>query len=203
VGSMKNIAVYGGTFNPIHNGHIIAVTKIMESELFDEIHLMPAGIPPYKPEEKKSLPHRLNMARQVVRSIEGLVLNELEAKRDSSSTTFDTLTILHKNFPDTRFHWCIGYDHLFSIEKWYRGHELLEQFSLVVLNRGGFEQEQARIRISEIESKYNAHITAISMPEIEISSTDIRERVAKNKSIYGFTPESIIDYIENNGLYKE
>lgn len=199
---MKKIAILGGTFNPIHNGHIIGIQKVYDSQLFDEVWIMPSKIPPYKQQEVSSSKSRLEMCQLVANELAHTTVIDEEMKRDEISYTYDTLSQLKRSYPDTHFYWIIGYDNLSSIESWYKGVQLLTEFGVVVLNRGGYAASNATTLINDLQKRLKATIIEINMPDIEISSSDIRERIKEQKSIVGYVLPSIIKYINNNQLYQ-
>ncbi len=192
----------GGTFNPIHNGHIMALHALTESSVFDEVWLMPSGMPPYKQAEYQSVDDRFNMARLVTAELPGLVLREDERYGDQPSYTYNTLQTLAKAYPSNTFYWTIGYDNLETIEGWKDGTKLLSEYGIVLMNRGGYNVQKAREKIQYIRESYASHIIEIDMPVIEIASTDIRRRIAMNQSIMGYCPKCVIDYINKQQLYQ-
>ncbi len=199
---MKKVAIYGGTFNPIHNGHIIAMHTLVDCGFFDEINILPSGIPPFKHETKASYKHRITMVKTITNKITEIIYNGIEEHSTVTSYTYDTLKQLSAMTVNTEFYWVIGYDNLFSIMNWHDADKLLKKFKFAVFNRGGFDKTKASVKMKEITSIYGTEFIELSMPNVEISSTDIRHRVSQNKSIIGYTPSIIIDYINNYGLYR-
>jgi len=193
--------IVGGTFNPIHNGHILALHALYDSGHFDEIWLMPSGTPPFKKNEKQSKAHRLQMCRLIQQELEFVKVSELEIVSDDVAYTYKTWTQLSRNHPEDTFYWMIGDDHVFHIEQWKHSQDLLRDVSLVLVNRGGYDPKAVDKQCAYLKETYHAQILQVSMPKIEISSTRIRERVCNQQSIVGYTPQSIIDYIEQHNLY--
>jgi nicotinate-nucleotide adenylyltransferase len=198
---MKKIAIYGGTFNPLHNGHVVALQTIIDSELFDEVHLMPSGVPPFKQDEAGTLIHRLEMSKIVCDNLKGIILNREEVDSENLSYTYDTFISLNNRYPNTKHYWTIGYDNLYNVETWYRGEDLLSSLGFIILNRGGYDKQDAMEKMNEFTTKYGTEFIQLDMPNIEISSSDVRLRVKNGKSIYGFVPDSISSYIQQNDLY--
>lgn len=198
---MKKIAIFGGTFNPVHNGHIIGMQKVFDTLLFDEVWMMPSNIPPYKRNEAFSSKDRLSMCEIASDALGFTKVNQQEMNRKEISYTYDTLCQLREKSPEKALYWVIGYDNLDSIEKWYKSECLLKEFGLVVINRGGFSEDEASFKISRLQKKYETNIIKVKMPNIEISSTEIRERIKKKQLIVGFTLPKIIEYIKVNHLY--
>ncbi len=202
-GDMKRVAIYGGTFNPIHNGHIIALQALKDSNLFHKILLIPAGYSPFKMESTETMHHRFNMVELVLKQLVFAKISRIEASNDNPSYTYKSLTALQRIEPDTKFYWSIGYDNLSSIQSWKHADKLLREFGLVVLNRGGYDPGHALESIKNIKETYDTEILEVTMPDIQISSSDIRERIKEGKSIYGYCPLEVNDYIKKHNLYKE
>lgn len=200
---MKNIAIYGGTFNPIHNGHIVSLQHLLDDDRFDEVLLVPSGVPPFKNNVSHTIKDRLHMCKMVQDELVGLSIEEYEANSIEPSYTYETLKHLSKLNPDNKYYWTIGYDNLFHIESWYKGSEILKEFGLIVVNRGGYNLEDANDKLEELVAKYNTDLLTVTIPNIEISSSDIRERVGLGKSIVGYTIEQVISFINDKHLYKE
>ena len=200
---MCKVAIYGGTFNPIHNGHIISLQYLLEDQHFTNVLLVPSGKPPFKSEESQSIIHRAHMCNEVVKLLPPLILEDYELNTKELSYTYNTLQHLSKQNPDIKYYWTIGYDNLFSVENWYKGKEILREFGLIVINRGGYSFDDAMTKEAELTKCYHTDFINITIPSIEISSTEIRKRVNNHQSIVGYTLQSIIDYIEENNLYKE
>lgn len=198
---MKKIAVFGGTFNPIHNGHIVAAQTIIDSGVFDEVHLMPSGVPPFKPDERDSVRHRIRMCELVTELMEGILLNAAETESSGYSYTYETLHHMKLAHPDHEYYWAIGYDNLFSIEKWHKGDLLLREFSFILLNRGGIPDNECEEKIVELKRIYGTRFVRLDMPDIEISSSEIRNRCLNGQSVFGYVPERIEAYIREHSLY--
>lgn len=198
----RKIVILGGTFNPIHNGHVLASHALIDSKQFDEVWIMPSGNPPYKQEEQQSVDDRFHMVKQITDLLPELIYREDERNQELPSYTYDTLESLRESYPSTQFYWTIGYDNLISIEQWKDGAKLLSTYGLVLLNRGGYSREYAKEKAHDIRENYGCPILEIDMPAVDISSTDIRRRVSEGQSIIGYCPECIIDYIYKKGLYQ-
>lgn len=200
---MKNIAIYGGTFNPIHNGHIVSLQQLLDDKRFDEVLLMPSGVPPFKNNVSHTIKDRLHMCKLVQDELKELSIEEYEANSIEPSYTYETLKHLSKLNPDNKYYWTIGYDNLFQIETWYKGEDILSEFGIIAVNRGGYDPNAATEKLAELIAKYNTDLLTVTIPNIEISSSDIRERVSQSKSIVGYTTERVIGFIKDKHLYKE
>ena len=198
---MNKIAIYGGTFNPVHNGHIVSLQYLLDDKRFSKVLMVPAGVPPFKNNISKTVAHRLHMCKLVTDQLTNLQLEDHETKSDNPSYTYETLKFLSEQNPENKYFWTIGYDNLFHIETWYKGVEILKNHGIIIVNRGGYDPSKAISKQKELEKLYKTEFINITIPNIEISSTDIRNRVQENKSIVGYTLESIIDYIDQKNLY--
>ena len=197
----KKIVIVGGTFNPIHNGHILAIQALYDSGYFAEIWLMPSGTPPFKRKEKETKQNRLDMCYLIQNILDYVYVSEIEVLSDKVGYTYETWKILKQKYPEYTFYWLIGDDNVFQIEEWKSSRELLSNIPLALVNRGGFDQIQVENQCKQLEEKYQATFVSIAMPKIEISSTMLRERIVNHKSIIGYTPQCIIDYIIQEQLY--
>jgi len=200
---MNKVAIYGGTFNPIHNGHIVSLQHLLDDKTFSNVLLMPSGVPPFKSNVSHTISHRLHMCELVATKLQTLEIEEYEAKSKEPSYSYKTLKHLSDKNPENKYFWTIGYDNLFQIETWYKGVDILKEFGLIIINRGGYDPEAAITKQTELTKQYKTEFINITIPNIEISSTDIRTRIINNQSIVGYTLESIIDYIDQNNLYQE
>jgi len=200
---MKKVAILGGTFNPIHHGHIIILQQLYDTKVFDEIWIMPAGQQPFKQESKETKAARLKMCQLVCDKLPYVHLSTAEITQEGPSYTFDTLSLLTETYKDTLFYWTIGYDNLNSILHWYKSEALLATYPFILVNRGGYLIQEAESIIATIESTYSTQLMKVTIPNIELSSSLLRERVQNKQSLVGFTLESIIDFIEDNGLYQK
>ena len=200
---MNKIAIYGGTFNPIHNGHIVSLQHLIDHKQFSDVLMIPSGVSPFKRDIVETVQNRLDMCQLVTDVLIGVTLEDYETKSEEPSYTYKTLKYLSALKPDNKYFWTIGYDNLFQIETWYKGPEILEQFGIILVNRGGYDREAAIAKQEALRRLYHTEFINIDIPNIEISSTDIRQRVKNKQSVVGYTLPSVITYIEQNNLYQE
>ena len=202
------IVLLGGSFDPVHHGHLIVARALAELRGFRRITLVPAARSPHKNATFAPAEHRLAMLRLAIEG-EGLFdLCDLELRRRGPSYTFDTLAALRQGAPEASLHWVIGADMLEDLASWHRVHEVLELAELIILARPPWDGElegifgglRASFSAEEIE-KFRRSVT--STPRIDISSTAIRRRVRQGKSIRYLVPERVRRYIEAQGLYRE
>jgi len=193
-----NIGVFGGTFNPVHNGHVEMAGEILKSKIVDKILFVPAANPPHKKGVDVPAFHRFNMVELICDNIRTFA-SDIELKKQNNYT-FDTLSSLAEQNPEDEFYFITGADMFLSLNKWYRADELMKNFKFIAVEREGFFDKQENQQIfKEILSKTDAEVLKIKTPEI--SSTLIREMVKQNADVSGLLPPKVIDYIKEHGLY--
>lgn len=197
----KRIAILGGTFNPVHYGHLLIAQSVYLTNQFDEIWLMPAGNPPFKPEDRVNNAERLYMTHLAVRKVPYLKVSTVECESRDTSYTYKTLEKLNSKYPEYEFWWIIGYDNLFSIESWYEADKLLSNGKFVVVRRVIDEIGQAREKLEQLQERYNLKTMVVDNPIIQISSTMIRDRVKNKQPIDFLLPRKVASYIQKNELY--
>lgn len=200
-GIMK-IGLIGGTFNPIHYGHLILSEFIREEMDLDRIIFIPTRIPPHK--DSSNIPNgkvRIEMVNLAIKSNENFQSSTIEIDREGVSYTIDTIEELKSKYPQDEFFFIIGEDSLFQLHNWKDYERLIKICNIIVAERIGQEKDKINDRIYEINSLFNGNIVKASSPHIGISSTIIRNRVKNGLSIKYLVPETVEEYIINNGLY--
>lgn len=200
---MKKIGILGGTFDPIHNGHIELAKTAKEQYLLDEIWFMPSPDPPHKLQKSKS-PYELRykMTKVAIEGINGFICTDYEAKLPQPSYTANTLENLKKDFPDNEFFFIIGEDSLDMIETWYMPEKIMLLTTLIVAARKeDFDNRSVEEQVKHLEDKYSANIKVITWNPIDISSTELRERVKKRLSIKDLVPEKVEEIIWTEKIY--
>lgn len=200
---MKKIGIFGGTFNPIHSGHLILAETAFDAAGLDEVWFIPSGCSYMKPQEE-ILPGqtRLEMARQAVLDNPNFKVLDVEVKREGYSYTCETFGWLLKNCPDTEFYYIVGADTLFSMEKWKEPEKIFASSVVLAAVRGDADMEALYQKADDLCSRYKARIKLIPSLQIEISSTQIRKKAAEGNSIRYLVPEAVRTYIEDNKLYR-
>jgi len=191
---MKNkIGIFGGTFDLIHNGHLITAQYVLEKRNLEKIIFIPCFISPHKTNLVTSEPiHRLQMIKLAVNSLPYFDYSDYELKSEGISYTYNTLLYLNEKYRSLEL--IIGYDNLLVFDKWNKPDEILELATLVVMKR--------KTDIEEKRNRFFEKAILVDTPTIEISSTDIRERVRNNLPIDYLVPESVKKYIYETNLYK-
>lgn len=200
---MKKTGIMGGTFNPIHYGHLLLAENAYEQFGLDEVLFMPSNNPPHK----KMTPvidgaRRAEMVRLAIEGNPHFAFSGEELTREGNTYTSDTLEILTEREPDTQFYFIIGGDSLSQFENWRRAEVILKLACVLAAERDGMSLQRTRQKIEYLNVKYHADVRLLLIPNIEISSHDIRQRAEAGHSIRYLLPESVREYILENGLYR-
>lgn len=196
------IAIFGGSFDPIHYGHLLLAQYAYEELELDKLIFMPSFRPPHKIENKvSSFSDRYEMLKLALEGKEEFIITTLERDREELSYSYDSLTILEEQYQASQLHFLIGADSLMGLENWYRARDLLENFSFAVAPRPGRSREEVEAKIAFLKG-LGGNIRLLSSPNIEISSSLIRERLTQGRSISYHLPPAVEDYIYGERLYR-
>ena len=196
------VGIFGGTFAPVHNGHVIAAKAFMEQMKLDYLYIIPACLPPHKQISPSDDPkHRLRMCELAFADVDGVVVSDLEIARGGKSYTYDTLKELSR--PDIRLFFMCGTDMVLSFDTWYRFEDIFKLCYPVYVRRENDPIITNRIvsKITEYYQKYGVMFRKILTEPIEISSTAVRKAVFEGKDISSFVPPLVESYIKTHGLY--
>lgn len=198
------IGIFGGTFDPPHIGHIAAFKSFLEQFEFDCAYVIPALVPPHKRlESDVSAKDRLEMTRLAFESIsEKVIVSDLEMKRQGKSYTADTIKYFKDLGSDDIYFLC-GTDMLLTLDLWYKPEYIMENSKIVFARRENLAENTEMIakKILEYKENFGAEIYELKTKVLEISSTEIRQRI--NCGEYGFLTPPVAKYIDENGLYKD
>ena len=207
---MKKIGIMGGTFNPIHIGHIEIAKAAYEQYKLDEVWFMPNNIPAYKSDNNVvSGKHRMDMVDLAIIDYPYFKSSDFEINRDGKTYSYETFTLLNELYKDCNFYFIMGADSLFYFEKWVHP-EIIVQFStILVASRDDNGIEEIDKRIHKLEHQFGKdHFYVVNSNKIECSSSELRKCLscAENgeNEIYinKYIPDKVIEYIKNNNLYK-
>jgi nicotinate-nucleotide adenylyltransferase len=188
---MQRIGLFGGTFDPVHNGHLLMAGEVLNTLQLDEIWFLPNKIPPHKQDENTtSSTHRVAMLELATNDNEKFVLSTFELDRQGPSYTYDTIMLLKEEFPNVQFYFIIGADMVEFLPNWYNIDELIQIIQFVGVGRPGYD----------VKSPYPVMI--VEAPQIDISSTMIRDKMKHRKNVDYILPASVKKYIEENHLYE-
>lgn len=201
---MKKIGIIGGTFDPVHYGHLILAEQARAEALLDQVIFMPAMVQPFKLHDKiAESEDRYAMLQEAVAGNPYFSVSRKELDLPEISFTVNTLKSCKTEFgADTELYFIIGTDAFLKLEKWYAAEDLLEGFSFVVGMRPGYKEQELRTLVKRLREEYGARILEINNSEVEISSTDIKKRIREGKSVKYLLPEGVEEYIYRNGLYQ-
>lgn len=202
---MADIGIMGGTFDPIHNGHLLLGKQAYEEYNLKEIWFMPSGKPPHKTDHRvTAVEERCEMVRLAVADYPYFAYSDFEVQRSGNTYTAQTLRLLQEAYPQHRFFFIIGADSLFEIEKWYHPEEVMARTTLLVAGR---EYEGAPRTLEEqivyLGDRYGASIRRLHCDEVDISSAELREMEARGRRLYKYVPKPVEQYIVTRGLYQE
>lgn len=190
------IGIFGGSFNPIHNGHAIIAHHIITSGALDRLWMMVTPMNPLKADREQQVADtdRLRMVEMVTRPLEHVETSAFEFTMPKPSYTIDTLNALQEKFPDDEFFLVIGGDNWVVFDRWRNSDEILAKYHILIYPRLGFDVE--------IPESMKDRVTLIDAPVIELSSTQVRERITRGLSARYYVPDNVLDYIESHHLYR-
>ena len=197
----KKIGIIGGSFNPIHNGHINLAKNILEQYKLDKLLLIPVGSHPFRKGDMASAKDRYNMVKLCTDKVDGLEVSDIEIKRTGFSYTVDTLRELKKIYPDATLYLIVGGDILFEITQWKDFKEIFSLCTFVAVFRPGYNFKTFYNQIDKLQNEYGAKIDTVTVPEIDISSTELRNMVRAKKVIGEYVPPEVEEYILKKKLY--
>ena len=204
---MKKIGILGGTFNPIHNGHLALASAAMEQYGLEEVWLMPSKLPPHKSHfAMLSEEERLYLTRLAAKANSKFIVSDFELTREGLTYTADTLELLTKEFPDKRFYFIIGGDSLVNFLSWRRPERILELASLLAAGRAGYEEEQVIFAAASLRKQFpEADINTVVLDDYPISSNEIREAffTGEPERVKQFLPDRVYAYLQENRLFSK
>lgn len=199
------LAIFGGSFDPLHNAHMFLAGDIIRRGLVDEVLFVPARRPPHKGGRILTpATHRMEMVRRAIEPFEAFSVSDIELVREETSYTFDTLSLLSRAYPDHELFFVMGLDSLAELHDWYRASELVNRFNFVVYPRPSVSPPPYS-RMVEYFGNRNARKlldSIIDTPSLPIAATEIRRFAAAGNNLSGLIPESVLNYIKEQQLYQ-
>lgn len=194
------IGLFGGTFDPIHIGHMILMENVINNLDLDKIYVLPNSNPPHKLENKKTaLNLRLKMVNETIKDNPKLEINDYDYRDNEIHYTFNTINYFKKSYPNDEFFFIMGEDSFLDIEKWKNYKEVLKE-NLIIFKRYSNKNFSLISKINQVR-KYNKNIYLIDNISLDISSTLIRNLVKENKSIRYLVNDEVINIIKEEKLY--
>lgn len=201
---MRKIGIMGGTFDPIHTGHLMLAEWALDAAGLDQVWFIPTG-QSYMKADRKVLPggERLHMAKLATEENDRLKCLDMEIARDGYTYSYETVEQLKKLYPEDVFYFIEGADCLFSMENWKCPERLFANCIILAAMRGDSSFQELESKRAELLDKFGGEIQLMPFPRISISSTEIRNRLAEGKSIRYMVPDRVLQYIQEKGLYHE
>lgn len=211
---MRSIAIFGGTFDPVHNGHIQTSAAIQSNFHFDYYYFVPCKIPTIKPNSFANTQQRIDMLQLAIKNFKNFSLDLREVNRDTPSYMVETLKSFRDENEDASISLIIGYDAFLSLHHWHQWENIIELANLLVINRNNYahlaipeavelllKQHQC-VRKSQLLTSRSGTIILFDAGNYEISSTDIREELKLKKNVEDKLPKAVYEYIKQSGLYQ-
>lgn len=208
------VGVLGGTFDPIHYGHIQPAINVAKQLALDELTLMPAHIPPHKQATHVSAAHRLKMTELAAEAFPFINVDGRELARDTPSYTSETLAQISQERPDIQLFFLVGMDSLLTFTRWHQWRDILTHCHLIVSVRPGYDksllsvEDQAALRryicdsTKTLQHDKAGKIHLLNQPTVNISSTQLRAAISQGRFDHTMQPQSVIDYIKRHNLYR-
>ncbi len=210
---MTSIGIFGGTFDPIHFGHLRTAFELLQALKLNEIRFMPAGNPPHREVTVASPAERYAMVKAAIAGQPGFVVDDREIRREGLSYSVDTMRTLRADFPDHSLSLIVGMDAFLGLPKWHQWRELLELAHLVVAHRPGWRApsmgplgellvDRGTGRIGDLHERRAGCIYIHAVTQLEISSTEVRKLIAAGRDPRYLMPDGVREIIEQTGCYR-
>ena len=200
----KKIGILGGSFDPIHNGHLTIAESAYRDFHLDEVWLIPAGHSPNKDENKMtSAAVRAQMTALAAQDIPHFKLSTYEIDKDGTSYTYLTLSDFKEQYPDTDFYFIMGADSLDYFDAWRHPEIICQKAIILVAVRDDMDLDDINKKIEHIKTQFHAEIYPLSCKKIDISSSEIRTNLKNGKDISDMVPPAVADYITEHDLYNK
>ncbi len=201
---MNKIGILGGTFDPIHNGHLYMAEQAYKQLGLDEVIFIPTGKVPHKDNEFISdSRHRYNMVCLATNNFENYSVSDMEITRDRTCYTYETVKELAEKYKDSKIYFIIGADSAYDLNKWKKPYEILKYCSLAVVNRVTDKHKDLLDYCKQKEEEFKGEIVVLDGFGPEISSTEIRTNIKTKRGADNMLPREVLKYIIENKLYME
>jgi nicotinate-nucleotide adenylyltransferase len=209
---MRPMGIFGGTFDPIHYGHLRSAFEMQQALDFGEIRFIPCGDPPHRGATFADAALRFRMVDVAISGQDGFVSDDRELRRDGPSYSIDTLIELRAEYPKRSLGLIVGMDAFLGLPKWHRWDEILDSAHIVVAHRPGWRApdigplgeliaERGTHRVEDLHDTAHGRIHIHAVTQLEIASTEIRELVANGRDPRFLMPDAVRDVIEETGVY--
>ncbi len=199
------IGIMGGTFDPIHNGHLMLGEYAYRQFRLDEVWFMPNGNPPHKSSDtiESQTVNRVEMVKRAIAEKEYFSLQLYEVENKEVNYSYKTMEHFKRVYPEHTFYFIIGADSLFSIEKWVHPEIFLRDCIVLTAYRDETGTEEMLSQIQYLNKKYGADIHLLNTPNVDISSSDIRDKIKAGISVHEMVPQAVLSYIKEKQLFKD
>lgn len=199
------IGIMGGTFDPIHKGHLMLGEYAKELYKLDEIWFMPNGNPPHKLNSniESQTNHRVEMVKLAIRDYDNFKIQLYEVERTEVNYSYLTMQHFNEKYPNDEFYFIIGADSLFAFETWKHPELLVKTCKILAAYRDGKNTSEMEEQIQYLNQKYGAEILLLNTPNVDISSSGIRRMIKDNEDISNLVPETVFSYIQSNNLFRD
>lgn len=199
----RKIGIMGGTFNPIHNGHLMIARSAYEQLQLDEVRFLPAGIPPHKQNQTiLDSAHRLRMIELALAGEPAFFADDREVRTDAVSYSYRTLEELHAQFPQAQLYFIMGGDSLRDFKTWRYPEKICASAILAAAIRDTCDFSQLQHYAEELKKLYGADVRLIRTPNVPLASSELRRQAAAGNTLKNQVPDCVYEYILENGLYR-
>ena len=201
---MRKVGIMGGTFDPIHIGHLILGENAYLQFGLDKVVFMPSGNPPHKKDRDGGTDlQRMDMVKLAIASNTHFEISDIEMNEEGYTYTYRTLEKLVKEHPDTEYHFIIGADSLFYFDTWKNPQRIADACTLVVATRNHTSDEKLDEKIEFVRKRFNATIEKLDTENIDCSSSQIRSWIKEGHTVKYYVPDTVINYIHTYHVYSE
>ncbi len=200
----RRVGLMGGTFDPIHIGHLMLAECAYEQFQLEQVLFLPAGNPPHKDKRKVGATdrQRIDMVRLAIEGNPHFALDPEEMLREGYTYTKDTLNLLTRQHPDTDYYFIIGADSLMAFDTWHHPEEICRDSILAVAVRDQISQQMIQEKMHELEKRFQARIYLLQTPDVDIASRRLRQMRSQKRSIRYYVTDPVWQYIEEHALYQ-
>jgi nicotinate-nucleotide adenylyltransferase len=211
---LSSISIFGGTFDPVHYGHLRTAFELLKGLQLDEVRFMPAGTPPHRGSPVASGELRLRMVQAAVEGQPGFTVDDRELRRDGPSYSVDTLSDLRAEYPDRSLLLIVGMDAFIGLPKWHQWREILQLAHVVVAHRPGWRTpatgplgellvDRGTGTVADLHDAPAGHIYIHAVTQLEIASTSVRTLIARGRDPRFLMPDAVRDIIFESGCYRD
>ncbi len=199
---MSRVGIMGGTFDPVHLAHLVMARCAREQMMLNKVLFMPSKIPPHKRNQKISSEElRAKLVQLAVEEEPGFYYSDFELNRKEVTYTARTLELLRKQYHEEEFFFIMGADSLYQFENWYLPEKIMQYAVILAVSRNGVLQQDMLDKAAMLSEKFHGEVRVIQMPEMNISSSMIREKLAGGESVEQYLPPKVYEYIMGNHCY--